>query len=202
MTVLAAPAFAGGSTDQSGADIINGQLNLGPVWSTIKTNVTNSDGDVSAASTAVGNTATIVTMADTHVDNLQTQNGNVGSAVKANVDGVNGNTWLNSTSLCNGASISTDPNITSVNSDQACGAQDPSASVSGTVTNVAGGVGASAMAVSNQTEIDSNASNFPVKNYQEAAGGTNANVNLDLSNVGAASLSSTAVGNTATIVHY
>ena len=152
--------------------------------------------------TAVGNTVTVVTMQDTEVDSTQVNKGEIGASVNAHVDSVDGDVSLSATSLCNGADVSTDPNVTAVNSSQLCGAADPSATVTGTVTNVTGGVGMTAMAIGNQLTADSNAAHFPVNNAQQNDGAMYATVNATTANTGAVDLSATAVGNTAQIVHY
>ncbi len=126
----------------------------------------------------------------------------VGAEVDIEATGVGGDLLIGATALCNGASISTDPDVTAVNSNQLCGAKDPSATVNADVSDVAGGVGIAAMAVSNQIQVDSNANNFPMNSYQENRAGTYATVNATISNVGAVDLSSTAVGNSATFIHY
>ncbi|MEY4880268.1 MAG: hypothetical protein RJB62_1737 [Pseudomonadota bacterium] len=196
---LTVPAFA---ADYGNAEIINGQLNLAPVWSTLNTTIDTVDGDAAAMAQGVGNTVNIFTMSNTYVDNNQVQIGNVGAEVDIEATGVGGDLLIGATALCNGASISTDPDVTAVNSNQLCGAKDPSATVNADVSDVAGGVGIAAMAVSNQIQVDSNANNFPMNSYQENRAGTYATVNATISNVGAVDLSSTAVGNSATFIHY
>ncbi len=197
--MLASPAFA--AEYNSGADIINGQLNLAPVFSHLNATLNTVGGDASAASTAVGNQLMVITDQDTRVINNQTQVGDVGATLQANVADVKGDLSLSATSLCNGASISTDPRITSVDSVQNCNAKDPFATVNADVRDVKGLVGISATAISNQIEIDSNAPNFPVKNWQANQAGTFADVNATVKNVGGAGVSATAAGNTAQIIH-
>jgi len=199
LSILTLPAFA---ADYGNAEIINGQLNFAPVWSTLNTTIDTVDGDVGVASQAVGNTVNIFTMSNTWVENNQVQNGNVGAEVNIEATGVGGNLLIGATALCNGASVSTDPDVTAVNSNQVCGAKDPAATVNADVSNVAGGVGIAAMAVSNQIQVDSNANNFPMNSWQENRAGTYSTVNATISNVGAVDLQSTAVGNSATFIHY
>ena len=104
------PAFAGASSSDSGAEVVNGQVNLGNVWSQMKIDVATVDGSVSEGVTAVGNTVQILTMTNSQVSNSQVTKGAIGSRLDANVSGVNGDVALTSTTVCNAADISTDPN--------------------------------------------------------------------------------------------
>ena len=199
LLMAAGPAFAADSTE--GALVINGQINLAPVFSELNATILTVTGDASATSTSVGNTATIITNTDTVVHNNQYQGADVGSWLNAKVKGVGGDLSVWSTSVCNGASISTDPRLTKVDSVQKCNAYDPSANVFADVENVGGAVGIGAHAVANQLEIDSDAAHFPVNNWQENHAGTFSTVNTSVRNVGAVGIQSTAVGNTAQIIH-
>lgn len=161
----------------------------------------NADGDVTLNASSVGNTAEVVTLSDSEVSSTQVNSGDVGAVINGNVDGVNGYVTMNATSVCNNLDVSTDPNVTVVDSEQTCTAADPSATVNAQVSNT-GGVGLSAVAVGNQFTTDSNATHFPVTNHQNNSGAIIATVNAGVSNVGAVDMSATAVGNTAQIVHY
>ena len=166
-------------------------------------NVATVDGSVSEAATGVGNTVQILTMTDSKVTNSQVTKGAIGSRLDANVTGVNGDVSLTSTTLCNGADISTDPNVTAVSSKQICASGDPSAAVNANVSGINGFATIAASAIGNQMETDSNAANFPVKNYQENQSGMYATVNANVNNVAnGVNASSVAVGNTAQIVQY
>jgi hypothetical protein len=203
--LMAIPAFAGGSSDVYGegqANILNGQVNLDTVWSQLDTTIDGVNEDVTATATAVGNTATIITFADSDVTNQQNASGMVGSDVNADISNVGGNAWLTASTVCNAVDISTDPQMTKVHSSQICSSPDPVAGVNAQVNNVAGTVGIDAQAVGNQFAIDTNATKFPLSNFQKTTGGVNANVNATVHNVGAAAVSATAVGNTAQIIHY
>jgi hypothetical protein len=197
--MAAAPAYAADSTE--GAIIINGQLNLAPVFTELNATILTVEGDASATANAVGNTATIITNMDTVVTNNQMNGGDVGSWLSATAKGVGGDVSLWATSVCNGASISTDPQITKIDSVQKCWAKDPYATVWADVQDVGGQVGVGAHAVANQLEIDSDAAHFPVTNWQENHSGSFATVNTTVKNVGAAGIQATAVGNTAQIIH-
>ena len=202
---MAIPAFAGGSNDVYGegqANILNGQVNLDTVWSQLDTTIDGVNEDVTATATAVGNTATIITFADSDVTNHQDASGMVGSDINAEISNVGGNAWLTASTVCNAVDISTDPQMTKVHSSQICSSPDPVAGVNAQVNNVAGTVGIEAQAVGNQFAIDTNATKFPLSNFQKTTGGVNANVNATVHNVGAAAVSATAVGNTAQIIHY
>jgi hypothetical protein len=219
--MLAAPTFAaasdwhqnswhptsGGGCDwtcqQGGGEsvIVNGQVNLGPVWSKVNAAVANTAADVNVTASSVGNTAEIVTMNDTFVDNTQVDKGDVGATVNATVDSAAGYVNLDAAAACNSVDVSTDPNVTAVNSRQTCAMADPEATVNATVSN-AGGVGMTATAVGNQLTTDSNAAHFPVNSFQQNSGAIVANVNASVTNVGAVDLSAAAVGNSAQIVHF
>jgi hypothetical protein len=205
LALLALPASAADSTSNDtitdGAIVVNGQLNLGSVFSDLDVVVDTVGGDVSAAASAAGNTVTIFTNADTSVSNNQGQGGDVGSWLGAKVSGVGGDVSLTTTSVCNNAEISTDPRITKIDTVQKCWAKDPYAKVDADVQQVKGLVGITATAVSNQVEIDSNAARFPVNNWQETHANSIASVKANISHVEGAGLSATAVGNTAQILH-
>lgn len=183
------------------ATIVNYQHNTGPIWSKINADVSNAEGDVTLNASAVGNTAEVVTLSDSEVSSTQVNNGDTGAVINGNVDSVNGYVTMNATSVCNNLDVSTDPNVTVVDSEQTCTAADPSATVNAQVSNT-GGVGLSAVAVGNQFTTDSNATHFPVTNNQNNSGAIIATVNAGVHNVGAVDMSATAVGNTAQIVHY
>jgi hypothetical protein len=203
--LLIPPAFAGSSTETYGAgqaDILNGQVNLDTVWSQLNTKLDTTAKDVNLTSTAVGNTAEIITFADSKVTNDQQASGMVGSDINATIANVSGNAWLTSSTVCNAIDVSTDPQVTKVHSSQICSSPDPVAGVSADVSNVSGTVGVEAQAIGNQFSIDTNATKFPITNYQATTGGVNANVNVNAHNVGAVTASATAVGNTAQIIHY
>ena len=201
--LISAPAFADGFNNQQsqGTVVINGQLNLAPVFSHLNATLEVVSGDASAASTAVGNQLMVIAEQDTRVHNTQTQVGDVGATLNAKVRDVGGDLSLSSTALCNGASISTDPRVTAVDSKQNCDAKDPFAITNANVRNVGGLVGISATAVSNQIEVDSNARNNPITNRQINRAGTFAEVNANVKNVGGVGIAATAAGNTAQIIH-
>jgi hypothetical protein len=200
----ALPAFAGGSSSTpAGAEVVNGQVNLGNVWSQMNVDVSDVSGDVSAAVTAVGNTAEILTMTDSKVTNSQVTKGAVGSKLTANVGDVHNNVALQATTVCNAADISTDPVVTQVGSKQICASSDPSAAISANVHNVMGDVSIAGAAIANQLQVDTNADSFPVNNYQENQSGIYTTVNASVANVGGnVAATATAVGNSAQIVQY
>ena len=201
-SIMAAPALADEHGLHDGAFIINGQLNFGDVWTTLDVESNYIDTDVAAVVSAVGNNVMVVTMSNTIVENDQSQFGNVGAVINANAIGVRGDAIYSATALCNGATISTDPDVTSVTSNQNCGADDPLAEVNVHAYQTGGGVGVAATAVANQIQIDSNANHFPVNNFQQNVSDVNANVNAHITDAWAVSLKASAVGNTAQIIHY
>lgn len=204
MTLPAIPAFAeGSSSTPDGAQVVNGQVNLGDVWSHMQVDVATVNGSVAEGVVAVGNTVQILTMTDSQVSNSQVTKGAVGSRLDANVKGINGDVSLQATTVCNAADISTDPTVTAVSSKQICASSDPSAAVNANVHDVNGFTTISASAIGNQIGIDSNAASFPVNNYQENKSGMYATVNASVGNVASGvSTTATAVGNSAQIVQY
>jgi hypothetical protein len=184
------------------AEVLNGQINYGNVWSSIDVVISGVEEDVTAVTQAVGNTVNIYTMSNTWVDNEQVQNGTVRAEVNMDASDVGGNVLIGATALCNGAMISTDPDVTAVNSSQTCDNDDPAAAVNANLSDISGGVGIAATAVSNQIQVDSNARNFPIDTYQLSDTNTFATIDANISNVGQVDLSSSAVGNSATIIHY
>ena len=205
--LMAAPAFAAASNSGHGrgpsaqAEVVNGQVNLGDVWSNINTTARDVHGSFEAQATSVGNTVQIVTFADSIVTNDQSNEASIGSSLRAKASGVGGDVELSATSVCNDAGVSTDPHLTSVKSWQWCGQGDPSAHVDANVS-YAGGVGIAATAIGNQLEVDSNASRFPVDSTQINGGPVISSVNAQINHTGPASVTATSVGNTAQIVHY
>jgi len=191
-----------GYHENKSAEVINGQLNLGDVWSQIDTSIKHVDGDVGSANVAVGNTAEVFTFSDTSVENDQASWGAIGAKTNAKVRGVGGDVTFTATSLCNGLTVSTDPRVTAVNSKQVCGSADPSARVNANISHVAGGVGIQTTAVGNQIEVDSNAAKFPVTSSQVNHGSVISGVNARIRHVGSAAVSATAAGNTAQIIQY
>lgn len=199
LMLTAGPSFAEDSSE--GALIVNGQVNLAPVFSELNATIETVEGDASAQASAAGNAVTIITNTDTTVANNQYQGADVGAWMYAKVGGVGGDVSLTSAAVCNSASVSTDPRLTKVDSVQKCTADDPYATAIADVSNVGGLVGINATAVANQIEVDSDAARFPVNNWQENRSGTFANVNARVNNVGGVGISASAVGNTAQILH-
>jgi len=147
----------------------------------------------------------ITTMNDTRVQNSQIvgPQANIGSNVNMDANNVWGSVGISSQALCNGAQVSTDPILTKVNSYQECNARDPYSSINTNITNVAGNAVVQGSAIANSFEADSNAPNFPIVTKQISNSASVSNVNANMFNVGkSVGLSSSAVGNTAQIIHY
>ena len=209
LSLAALPAFAADSSEGQDyyieygtAEVLNGQINYGNVWSNIDVVIEGVEEDVTAVTQAVGNTVNIYTMSNTYVDNEQIQNGTVRAEVIMDASDVGGNVLIGATALCNGAMISTDPDVTAINSRQICDNDDPAATVNANLSNIGGGVGIAATSVSNQIQVDSNAKNFPIDTYQESNTNTFATIDANIVNVGHVDLNASAVGNSATIIHY
>ncbi len=197
------PACAGDSTD-TGSQILNGQVDLHTSTSSLHVTVQNVGGDVGVGSTAGGNAIDITTMNDTHVTNSQyTSSVSIFSDLGTAANNINGSLVVQGQSTCNTAQVSTDPNITAVNSDQNCQAVDPTSSVYLDASNIGGDVSVSNLAAGNTFEEDTNAPNAPIQTHQLNASSINANTVANVANVaGSVSVQATAVGNSGQIVHY
>ena len=64
-------AFADGSTNGTGSDVLNGQIDFQVTSSNLNTQVSNVAGNVATTSAAVGNNLEVVTMDNTNVTNDQ-----------------------------------------------------------------------------------------------------------------------------------
>ena len=103
--------------------------------------------------------------------------------------------------ICNGASVSTDPILTAVKSNQACHATDPIRVTN--ISNIGGNAIVQGVALGNKLETDSNAPNFPVISRQMNNSGVVSTVNANIFNAaGTVGLSSSAIGNTSQVLHY
>lgn len=198
-----APAFADSSTD-TGSNIINGQVDLHTVTSTLTAVVDTVGGDAAVQSTAVGNALDVTTMNDTSVTNNQyVSSVEIGSYLGTAVTNVTGSVTVTNQAICNSAAVSTDPALTAVTSTQVCDAVDPAASVYVDAANIGGSLTISNMAVGNSFEADTNATNMPVTNTQVNSSVVDATTTANVSKVtGSVSVTATAAGNTAQIVHY
>lgn len=188
-----------------GSMVLNNQINLQTNWSSLNGSVDTVGGDVVVQGNAGGNLVDVTTMNDTHVVSNQVvgPNATIGSTVSVDVNNAWGNVGITNQAICNGASVSTDPIVTAVKSNQACHATDPYSEINTNISNVAGNAVIQGSALGNRLETDSNAPNFPVISRQLNNSGVTSNVNANLFNVGGSvGMSSSAVGNTAQILHY
>ncbi len=205
---LAAQAGNDGSNGSQGSDnsarILNGQVNTNSVWGNLNFEGNLVQNDVVLQGGAVGNTVSVMTMNDTYVNNAQqVKDAEISSTLNATLNLVGGSVGIANQTVCNAADISTDPQITAIDSKQECHGIDPSSLVNATVHNVVGNVSISGSAISNSFSADSNAPNMPVANTQINTAITSSTVNAKVGNVaGSVGASSMAVGNTAQIIHY
>jgi hypothetical protein len=203
-TLSATCAFAAGSTSQ-GSTVLNGQVNLNTQWSNLNAIVDGSGSDVAVQGSAAGNLLDVTTMNDTRVNNSQIVGSQaaIGSDVNTTVSNVWGNVSVGNQAVCNGAGISTDPTLTKVKSYQECNATDPASQINLTASGVAGNIVAQSATLGNSFEADSNAPHMPITTNQINTSVGASTVNAHLTNVGGAvGLSSSAVGNSAQIIHY
>ncbi len=218
LALSATSALAGGYGDQQygswgdqssqsgvGSQILNNQINLQNNWSTIKGSADTVGGDVVAQGSAGGNLIDITTMNNTRVFNSQIvgPNANIGSNINLDTNNVWGSVGIQNQVLCNGASVSTDPVLTAVQSNQECHAQDPYSSIKTNISNLAGNAVIQGSALGNSFEADSNAPNMPIFSRQLNNSGVVSNVNANIFNAGGSvGMSSSAIGNTSQIIHY
>ena len=205
VTLSATFAYAGGTNQSSGSNIINGQINLQSQFSNLTGNVDTIQGDAMVQSSAAGNMIDITTMNNTRAQNSQMvgPNAAIDTNINTNVSNVWGSVGVTSQAICNGANVSTDPTLTQVNSYQKCDASDPASSVKANISNIAGDAVVQSMALGNSFEADSNAPNMPIVTKQFNNSMSASTVHANVSNVGGStSLTSSAIGNTAQIIHY
>ena len=214
IAVSASAAFAGdqygtwndnGSSQAMGSQILNNQINLQNAWSNLTGSVNTVGGDAVAQGSAAGNMIDITTMNNTQVLNSQIvgPQANIGSNVKFDATNVWGSVGVSNQVLCNGASVSTDPILTAVQSNQECHAQDPYSSIKTNISNVAGNAVIQGSSLGNTFEADSNAPNMPIFTRQLNNSATVSNVTANTYNIaGSVGMSSSAIGNTSQIIHY
>lgn len=207
--VLAATAASaqtyGTWNDGGSSQIANTQTNNYNNLSNLNVTVQKVGGDVVGQGAAAGNLIDITTMNNTNVENDQmvSHNANIGSSINMNANKVWGSVGIQNRVVCNGASISTDPALTSVRSNQECDAADPYSGITANLRNIAGDVVVQGSALGNSFEADSNASNMPIVSRQMNNAGNVSNINANVSNVGGnVGFSSSAIGNTSQIIHY
>lgn len=207
LLLSASPSLAGDTSEQGGdgSNILNTQINLQNNWSNLNVTVDTVGGNVVGQGAAAGNLIDIMTMNNTRVTNNQTVGPGaiIGSNIHMDVNKVWGSVGIQSQALCNGASVSSDPTITAVNSNQECHAGDPYSRINANIRNVAGDAVVQGSALGNSFEADSNAPNFPITTRQLNNSANVSNVNGNVYNVGGSvGFSSSAIGNTAQIIHY
>ena len=188
-----------------GSLILNNQVNLQTNWSALNGSVDTVGGDVVVQGNAGGNLVDVTTMNDTRVFNNQyvSSNATIGSTVAVDVTNVWGSVGISNQAICNGASVSTDPILTAVTSNQACHAKDPYSEITTNISNIGGNAIVQGVALGNKLETDSNAPNFPVISRQLNNSGVVSNVNANIFNAaGTVGLSSSAIGNTSQVLHY
>ena len=217
LALTALPSHAGGTGDPqygswndmsaqgSGSHILNNQINLQNNWSNMNVSVDTVGGDVVAQGAAGGNLIDITTMNNTQVLNSQIvgPQSNIGSNISLDANKVWGSVGIQNQVVCNGASVSTDPILTAVRSNQECHAQDPYSQINTNISNLAGNAVIQGSALGNSFEADSNAPNMPIFSRQLNNSGVVSNVSANIFNAGGSvGFSSSAIGNTSQIIHY
>jgi hypothetical protein len=216
VTGISTGAFAGGDqlgswNDPSqqqggiGSQIMNGQINLQNNWSNLNGNADTVGGNFVAQGAAGANKIDITTMNNTSVLNGQFvgPGANIGSNVNVDANNIWGSVGISSQASCNSASVSTDPVLTSVRSNQECHAADPYSAINTNISNVAGNAVVQGSSLGNTFQADSNAPNMPIMSRQLNNSGVVSNVNANVYNVaGSVGMSSSAIGNTSQVIHY
>lgn len=201
---MLAPACAADSSNNTGSQILNGQVQLNNAISTLNTTIEHVGGDVGVQSVAAGNIVDITTMNDTVVETSQyTSAAQITSTAKATIADIGGSVGVVNQAVCNSASVSTDPALTAVNNYQQCDARDPTATANISLTGIGGSASIANSAIANNFEADTNAGHMPINNKQINNSVSVASTTAKVSNVaGTVSVNSTAVGNNAQIIHY
>lgn len=170
----------------------------------MNTKVDSVGGDVTIQGQAAGNVLEAVTFDDTHVKSTQdSESTNIGSDVTAKVSNVDGGVSISGSAVCNSTDVSTDPNVTAVDSKQICNAQDPGSSVSATVRNIGGDVSIASTAYGNTYTEDTNAESAPTALRQANTSSVFSTATSRISQVGGSvAVTSSAIGNNSQIVHY
>jgi len=195
------------------SNVVNGQLNLGNVWSEMNMTVYDVEGDVTGTSAAIGNSFSANLGGDATVQNVQRTTGAIGSRVNATIEGIGGDVDLTSAAVGNTASINNqavapcgeevdctsidDASLNLVN-NQRVGNQDPHSSLSFTAGGVGNVTGTSA-AISNSLSVQAWNSETNVTTSQRADGPTSSRLNATISDATSVALTSAAVGNTVSI---
>ena len=192
----------GGNADES--EINNNQVNLDTVWNNTNIVADDVNGDVNGAAAATANAFQAITFNNTVVNNNQYASGAaVGSDLNAMTTNVNGSVNLSNTVACNSADVSTDPAYTVVNSKQECAVGDPSQATNVFAAQVQNDVNVAGAVAANVYTEDTNAKYNYVNSNQINESAVNSTTNVQTYNVGGTvNVSSSAVGNTAQVVHY
>ena len=192
----------GGNGNES--EIYNNQTNLGTVWNNTNVEVDNVNGDVNVGAAATANAFQAVTFNNTVVNNNQYAAGDaVGSDLNAQVTNINGSINMSNIVACNTADVSTDPAYTVVNSKQECAVGDPSQATNVFAAQVQNDVNVTGSVAANVYTEDTNAKYNYVNTNQLNESSVNSTTNVQAYNIGGSvNVSSSAVGNTAQIVHY
>ncbi len=153
-----------GTSTGGETNILNGQISLGVQWSTVTTTVSGAGGDVVIQGTGAGNAVDITTFNDTHVTSTQNADQRRDRFDRqCQCQRRLGRGQHLGPGFCNSTSVSTDPAVTEVHSDQTCRADDPASEVYANVNNVAGDVSIASSAFGNTYLEDTNALNAPAR---------------------------------------
>ena len=191
------PAFADASTD-----VLNGQCNLGDVWSQIK--VETDKDDISATATSIGNNFSADLQYEAGwVTSNQKNTGDIGSEVKATISNPVGNVSVASTSIGNNVvATNYDNYMDSYSSQENTGGVNAKTSVS--VANAGGhGVSASSVAAGNSYTAGHQWGYGDTQSYssQINSGDVSAQTYVNVNNAGNISATATAIGNNAIVTN-
>ncbi len=204
------PAFA--EDDVAHSDVINGQLNLGDVWSGMNVTTTDVSGDVNITSAAIANSFSADLGDHSRVENFQRTWGTIASEVNAHVANVDGDVNVTSAAVGNTASVHSHGNIPCPNDPEDCPELkaelelinrqavniDPYALLNLTANGV-GNVNGTAAAIGNSLSVEMGGPDNSITSWQGSAAETTAIVNATISGASGVNLTSAAVANTVSI---
>jgi len=209
---MALPAFA--EDDVAHSVVINGQLNLGDVWSNLNVTATDIDGDVNGTSAAIGNSFSADLGDHSQVNNVQRVFADIASEVNATVSNVGGDVSFTSAAVGNTASVHSHGNIPCPNDPQDCPELraelaltnkqavdiDPFSRLNLTANGV-GNISGTSAAIGNSLSVEMGGPSNSISSWQGSGATTTSIVNATIDNANSVNLTSAAVANTVSIDH-
>jgi len=206
---LAVPALA---QDEPNSVVINGQLNLGDVWSSLNVSANNISGGVDGTSAAIGNSFSAELGDHSHVNNVQRTFADIASEVNANISNIDGDVNLTSAAVGNTASVHSHGNVPCPNDPEDCPELraeleltnkqavdiDPYSLLNLTASGV-GNVNGTSAAIANSLSVNMAGPDNSVSSWQGSGAETTSIVNATINGANSVNLTSAAVANTVSI---